>query len=102
MGETPPGGGGPDVAIGSGLKRKSLHQQFTADKWAEKLKGVPNRVAEQWVAALRGGKNLGLSGFKAHPAKLLQDQARPIVQAAKSITNIVPKRNDRLIELKNV
>ncbi|MCZ2720539.1 RNA polymerase-associated protein RapA [Marinomonas sp. 15G1-11] len=58
---------------------KFLHKQFTADKWAEKLKGVPNRVAEQWVAALR--KNL-LEVLQTHQLNA-QDQARPIIQAAK-------------------
>ena len=59
---------------------KFLHQQFTADKWAEKLKGVPNRVAEQWVAALR--KDL-IEVLQAHQLNA-QDQARPIVQSAKA------------------
>ena len=64
----------------SDAKGKFLHQQFTADKWAEKLKGVPNRVAEQWVAALR--KDL-IEVLQAHQLNA-QDQARPIVQAAKT------------------
>ncbi len=76
---------------------KFLHQQFTADKWAEKLKGVPNRVAEQWVAALR--KNL-IEVLQAHQLNA-QDQARPIVQAAKSTyQHRCQSEIDRLIELK--
>ena len=58
---------------------KFLHSQFTADKWADKLKGVPNRVAEQWVAALRSQL---LEILQAHQLNA-QDQARPTVQAAK-------------------
>lgn len=58
---------------------KFLHSQFTADKWAEKLKGVPNRVAEQWVAALRPQL---LEILQAHQLSA-QDQARPTVHAAK-------------------
>ncbi|WP_417552177.1 RNA polymerase-associated protein RapA [Marinomonas fungiae] len=58
---------------------KFLHGQFTADKWAEKLKGVPNRVAEQWVAALRSQL---LDILQGHQLKA-QDQARPTVHAAK-------------------
>ncbi len=58
---------------------KFLHNQFTADKWAEKLKGVPNRVAEQWVAALRSQL---LDILQAHQLNA-QDQARPTVHAAK-------------------
>jgi ATP-dependent helicase HepA len=76
---------------------KFLHQQFTADKWAEKLKGVPNRVAEQWVAALR--KNL-MEVLQAHQLNA-QDQARPIVNAAKSTyQHRCQSEIDRLIELK--
>ncbi|MFD1384799.1 RNA polymerase-associated protein RapA [Rhodanobacter aciditrophus] len=58
---------------------KFLHNQFTADKWAEKLKGVPNRVAEQWIAALRSQL---LDILQAHQLNA-QDQARPTVHAAK-------------------
>ena len=76
---------------------KFLHQQFTADKWAEKLKGVPNRVAEQWVAALR--KTL-IEVLQAHQLKA-QDQARPIVQAAKtSYQHRCQNEIERLVELK--
>ncbi|RDL43900.1 RNA polymerase-associated protein RapA [Marinomonas piezotolerans] len=58
---------------------KFLHGQFTAEKWAEKLKGVPNRVAEQWVAALRPQL---LEILQAHQLNA-QDQSRPTVHAAK-------------------
>ncbi|ADZ92240.1 RNA polymerase-associated protein RapA [Marinomonas mediterranea] len=58
---------------------KFLHSQFTADKWAEKLKGVPNRVAEQWVAALR--KDL-IELLQAHQLNA-QELARPMVHEAK-------------------
>ena len=58
---------------------KFLHGQFTPEKWAEKLKGVPNRVAEQWVAALRTQL---LDILQAHQLSA-QDQARPTVHAAK-------------------
>ncbi|MFI8620237.1 RNA polymerase-associated protein RapA [Marinomonas sp. NPDC078689] len=76
---------------------KFLHQQFTADKWAEKLKGVPNRVAEQWVAALR--KNL-IEVLQTHQLNA-QDQARPIVQAAKSsYQHRCQSEIERLSELK--
>ncbi|SBS31396.1 RNA polymerase-associated protein RapA [Marinomonas spartinae] len=76
---------------------KFLHQQFTADKWAEKLKGVPNRVAEQWVAALRS--NL-IEVLQAHQLNA-QDQARPIVQAAKvSYQHRCQNEIERLSELK--
>ena len=63
----------------SDANSKFLHNQFTADKWAEKLKGVPNRVAEQWVAALRSQL---LDILQAHQLNA-QDQARPTVHAAK-------------------
>lgn len=77
---------------------KFLHQQFTADKWAEKLKGVPNRVAEQWVAALR--KSL-IEVLQAHQLNA-QDQARPIVNVAKtSYQHRCQNEIDRLIELKS-
>ncbi|MGO3344970.1 MAG: RNA polymerase-associated protein RapA [Marinomonas sp.] len=76
---------------------KFLHQQFTADKWAEKLKGVPNRVAEQWVAALR--KNL-IEVLQTHQLNA-QDQARPIVHAAKtSYQHRCQSEIERLSELK--
>ncbi|GAB3484438.1 RNA polymerase-associated protein RapA [Marinomonas epiphytica] len=76
---------------------KFLHQQFTPEKWAEKLKGVPNRVAEQWVAALR--KNL-IEVLQAHQLNA-QDQARPIVQAAKSsYQHRCQSEIERLSELK--
>lgn len=58
---------------------KFLQAQFTPEKWAEKLKGVPNRVAEQWVAALRPQL---LEILQAHQLSA-QDQARPTVHAAK-------------------
>lgn len=58
---------------------KFLHKQFTPEKWAEKLKSVPNRVAEQWVAALR--KDL-LEVLQTHQLNA-QDQARPIIHDAK-------------------
>ncbi|AEF54224.1 RNA polymerase-associated protein RapA [Marinomonas posidonica] len=76
---------------------KFLHQQFTADKWAEKLKGVPNRVAEQWVAALR--KNL-IEVLQTHQLNA-QDQARPIVHSAKAAyQHRCENEIDRLRELK--
>jgi len=76
---------------------KFLHQQFTADKWAEKLKGVPNRVAEQWVAALR--KDL-IEVLQAHQLNA-QDQARPIVHTAKTAyQHRCENEIDRLRELK--
>lgn len=76
---------------------KFLHHQFTADKWAEKLKGIPNRVAEQWVAALR--KQL-LDVLQAHQLNA-QDQARPIVHAAKeTYQHRCQNEIERLSELK--
>ncbi|WP_353669027.1 RNA polymerase-associated protein RapA [Marinomonas sp. THO17] len=81
----------------SDAKGKFLHQQFTADKWSEKLKSVPNRVAEQWVAALR--KDL-IEVLQAHQLNA-QDQARPIVHAAKTAyQHRCENEIDRLRELK--
>ena len=78
---------------------KFLHGQFNADKWSEKLKGVPNRVAEQWVAALR---NQLLDVLQAHQLNA-QDQARPQVHAAKeAYQHQWQTEIDRLRELQTV
>lgn len=75
---------------------KFLHSQFTPEKWADKLKSVPNRVAEQWVAALR--KDL-IELLQNHQLNA-HEQARPIIQQAKQqYQRKWQGELDRLIEL---
>ncbi|TBR41743.1 RNA polymerase-associated protein RapA [Marinomonas agarivorans] len=76
---------------------KFLHAQFTPDKWAEKLNSVPNRVAEQWVAALRQDLIRVLQEHQLNA----YEQARPIIQNAKQhYQHKWQGELDRLLELK--
>lgn len=75
---------------------KFLHNQFTPEKWADRLKSVPNRVAEQWVAALR--KDL-IELLQNHQLNA-HEQARPIIsQAKQEYQRKWQGELDRLIEL---
>ena len=75
---------------------KFLHSQFTPEKWADRLKSVPNRVAEQWVAALR--KDL-IELLQNHQLNA-HEQARPIISQAKhEYQRKWQGELDRLIEL---
>jgi len=81
----------------SDTQGKFLHAQFTPEKWAEKLKSVPNRVAEQWVAALR--KDL-ITVLQDHQLNA-HEQARPIIHDAKQhYQHKWQTEIDRLLELK--
>lgn len=78
-------------------KGKFLHAQFTPQKWSEKLNSVPNRVAEQWVAALR--KDL-ISVLQDHQLNA-HEQARPVIADAKHhYQHKWQTEIDRLLELK--
>ena len=75
---------------------KFLHSQFTPEKWADRLESVPNRVAEQWVAALR--KDL-IELLQNHQLNAYE-QARPIIaQAKQQYQRKWQGEIDRLIEL---
>lgn len=75
---------------------KFLHNQFTPEKWADRLQSVPNRVAEQWVAALR--KDL-IELLQNHQLNA-HEQARPIItQAKQEYQRKWQGELDRLIEL---
>ncbi|OUR75189.1 RNA polymerase-binding ATPase [Marinomonas sp. 42_23_T18] len=75
---------------------KFLHSQFTPEKWADRLKSVPNRVAEQWVAALR--KDL-IELLQSHQLNA-HESARPIIlQAKQEYQRKWQGELDRLMEL---